>query len=265
MLGLSSLGGNVSVLTDPLLKILGPNGALFASNDDGGMGLDASLTFTTAAAGDYKVQLSAVGSLTGNYSFLADGAALGDDTYLVSHSSALILERSGEGYDTAKASVSYALAAGVSIENLMTNSDAAKTTINLTGNEFTQNVRGNDGSNVIDGKDGADQLWGLGGKDAFQFSSTLGNGNVDKVMDFNVRDDTIWLDDAVFQALTAGALPRGAFTKGTTATQADDRIIYDAHTGSLYYDPDGVGGADQVLFATLDPNLKVTYADFLVI
>ena len=54
--------------------------------------------------------------LTGNYSFLVEGAALGNDIYLVSHSSALILETAGEGFDTAKASVSYALGAGVSIE-----------------------------------------------------------------------------------------------------------------------------------------------------
>jgi Ca2+-binding RTX toxin-like protein len=62
-----------------------------------------------------------------------------------------------------------------------------------------------------------------------------------------------------------GALPTGAFAKGTVASQADDRLVYDAHTGNLYFDPDGVGGADQVLFATLSAGLKLTYADFFVV
>ncbi|MFL6762264.1 MAG: SGNH/GDSL hydrolase family protein [Sphingomicrobium sp.] len=265
MLGLSTLGGDATVLGDPALRVLGPNGSLFASNDDGGMGLDASLTFTSGASGDYTVQLSGVGGLTGNYSFLAEGAALGDDTYLVSHGSALILERSGEGHDTVRTSVTYALGAGVSIENLSTNSDLGKNSISLTGNEFEQIVRGNAGNNVIDGKAGADQLWGLAGKDTFLFSSTLGNGNVDRIMDFNVRDDTIWLDHAVFQGLNMGTLASGAFAKGTAASQADDRIIYDAKTGSLYFDADGLDGADQVLVAILSANLKVTHADFIVI
>jgi Ca2+-binding RTX toxin-like protein len=265
MLGLSTLGGDVAVLADPQLKILGPNGVSFGSNDDGGMGLDASLSFTSGSAGDYIIKLSAVGSLTGNYSFLADADALGDDTYLISHSSAVILERSGEGYDTAMVSVSYALGTGVSIENLRTSSDVAKTAINLTGNEFAQDVRGNAGNNIIDGREGADQLWGLGGKDNFLFSSALGDGNVDRIMDFNARNDSLWLDDAVFKGLNLGTLSPGAFAKGLVASQADDRIIYDAQSGNLYFDSDGVGGVDQVLFATLEANLKLTYADFIVI
>ena len=265
MLGLSTLGGDYAVLADPKLKILAPNGSLFASNDDGGMGLDASLEFTSGAAADYTVQLSGTGSLTGSYSFLADGALLGDNLYLVSHSSASILERAGEGYDTAKASVSYALGAGASIELLATNLDSGKTSLNLTGNEIAQSVRGNAGSNIIDGKGGADQLWGLGGKDAFAFSTALESGNVDKVMDFNVRDDTIWLDDSIFHGLSLGTLASGAFAKGATASQADDRIIYDARSGNLYFDADGVGGADQILFATLATGLKLTSSDFMVV
>ena len=41
MLGLSSLGGNFSMLEDPLVKVVGPSGVLVASNDDAGVGLDA--------------------------------------------------------------------------------------------------------------------------------------------------------------------------------------------------------------------------------
>ena len=95
--------------------------------------------------------------------------------------------------------------------------------------------------------------------------SAPGSGNVDRIMDFNVRDDTFWLDDSVFPGLALGALPSGAFAKGTSATQADDRIIYDSKTGNLYFDPDGLGGTQQMLIASLDTGLKLTAADFTVI
>lgn len=265
LLGLSTLGGNFTMLEDPMLRVSGPSGAAVGSNDDGGLGLDSTFTFTTGAAGDYVFQLSGVGAMTGAYRFAADGSAPGDDSYIVSHASAVILERSGEGHDTVKASVSYALQVGVSIERLATNSDSGKTSINLTGNEIGQDVVGNAGNNVIDGKSGDDGLWGLAGKDSFLFSSALGGGNVDHIHDFKVRDDTIWLDDAVFAGLGLGALASGAFAKGAAATQADDRIIYDPATGNLFFDPDGNGAAAQTLFATMSSGLKMTAADFLII
>jgi len=138
MLGLSSLAGNVSMLEDPLLKVVGPSGTLIGSNDDGGAGLDASFTFTSGAAGDYIVQLTGVGSMTGTYRFQADGTAAGNTTYLVTHSSAIILERSGEGTDAVLTSVNYALQAESSIEQLRTSSDIGTANINLTGNSIVR-------------------------------------------------------------------------------------------------------------------------------
>ena len=264
LLGLSSLGGNVTRLEDPLLKLVGPNGTLVGSNDDGGVGLDANFTFTTGAAGDYTVQLTGVGSMTGTYRFQADGTAAGNSTYHVTHGSAHILERSGEGYDTVLASVSYTLETAASIEVLRTNSDKGVSAINLTGNALAQTIVGNAGNNVLDGKAGADTLWGLGGADAFVFSSTLGSRNVDRIYDYRVVDDTIRLDDAVFRGLTVGALSSAAFQTGPTALQSDDRVIYDPLTGYLYFDPDGLGSAAQVHFATLSTGLSMTAADFII-
>jgi Ca2+-binding RTX toxin-like protein len=265
MLGISSLDGDVSVLADPLLRVTAPGGSLLGSNDDGGAGLDSSFTFTTTLAGDYVVSLTGVGSMTGTYRFQAEGTAAGDNVYNVSHASAVILERAGEGYDTVRASVSYALQSDASIEVLRTSADGGTGSINLIGNGLAQWIVGNAGSNVIDGKGGADDLWGLSGKDYFLFSSPLGSGNVDRIHDYNVRDDTVRLDDSVFAGLTVGSLPSGAFARGTAASQADDRIIYDPASGHLYFDPDGVGGAAQILFAALNSGLKVTSADFIVV
>jgi phospholipase/lecithinase/hemolysin len=265
LLGLSSLGGNVTMLEDPLLKLVGPSGTIIASNDDGGVGLDSSLIFTTLAAGDYVVLLSGVGSMTGSYKFQADGTAAGNTSYVVTHSSAIILERAGEGYDTVRAAVSYALQADASIEQMRTTSDTGTASINLTGNAIAQGFVGNAGNNVIDGKGGADGLWGLGGMDTFVFSTPLGPGNVDRIYDYIVADDTIRLDDAVFQGLPFGALAPGAFALGPAATEADDRIIYDPATGYLSFDPDGVGGAAAVHFATLNAGLSPTAADFFIV
>jgi phospholipase/lecithinase/hemolysin len=264
MLGLSTLGGNATRLEDPSLKVVGPSGILVGSNDDGGVGLDSSFTFTTGAAGDYTVQLSGIGSMTGTYRFQADGTAAGNNTYVVSHGSAIILERPGEGFDTVRASVSYALKTDASIETLRTSSDAGTSSLNLTGNGGAQTIIGNAGNNVLDGKGGADALWGLGGSDSFVFSSTLGSGNVDRVHDYRVVDDSIRLDDAVFKGLALGALPAGAFQTGAAALQADDRIIYDPVTGRLYFDPDGLGGTAQVQFATLTAGLAMTASEFSI-
>ena len=264
LLGLSSLGGNVTRLEDPLLKVVGPNGTFVGSNDDGGVGLDASFTFTTGAAGDYTVQLTGVGSMTGTYRFQTDGTSAGNSTYYVTHGSAHILERSGEGNDTVLASVSYTLETAASIEVLRTNSDKGVSAINLTGNALAQTIVGNAGNNVLDGKAGADALWGLGGADAFVVSSALGSSNVDRIKDYRVVDDTIRHDDAVFKGVALGTLSAGAFQTGAGALQADDRIIYDPITGYLYFDPDGLGGTAQIHFATLNPGLAMTSSEFSI-
>jgi phospholipase/lecithinase/hemolysin len=262
MLGISSANGS---LADPNLRVVGPSGALFGSNDDGGLGLDARISFTATSTGDYVFDLAGVGSMTGTYAFAAAGNALGNNVYTVTHANALILEGAGEGSDTVKASVSYVLNAGAEVETLRTTNDKGKTNVNLTGNELDQDIVGNLGANRLDGKDGVDSLFGGGGKDSFIFSSAIGAGNVDTIEDFNARDDTILLDDAIFGG-APGALAVGAFVVGTAASQLDDRIIYDPGSHKLYYDADGSGGGAAIQFATLfGANLNLTSGDFIFI
>ncbi|MEZ5744657.1 MAG: SGNH/GDSL hydrolase family protein [Sphingomonadaceae bacterium] len=76
MLGMSTLGTNGS-LADPLLAILDPQGhavtdLLDGSGDDAGLGFDARLVFNASRSGDYVIEASATGSLTGDY--LVQGA-----------------------------------------------------------------------------------------------------------------------------------------------------------------------------------------------
>jgi Ca2+-binding RTX toxin-like protein len=268
MLGISSgkLPGLASwqVLADPKLRLIGPNGSVQA-DDDGGLGLDARMQFTTAGAGTYTLELAAVGMLTGSYTLQAQNHGVANDTYTVTSGSTLVIEGPSGGTDQVLASISYALAAGTWVEKLSTTNVNGTTTINLTGNEMAQSVTGNAGRNVIDGGAGIDQLWGKAGADTFAFTSALNSG-VDSIMDFNARDDSIRLENQFFTALPAGTLSRGAFHSGTAAHDADDRIIYDAASHRLYYDPDGTGTQAAIVFAEIyGNNLRLTNSDFVVV
>jgi Ca2+-binding RTX toxin-like protein len=123
-------------------------------------------------------------------------------------------------------------------------------------------VDGSNGVDRLDGGAGADTLIGGAGADTFVFSTPLGGGNVDVITGFNVADDTIELAISVFGTIAAGPLAANAFVIGSAAADADDRIIYDAATGALYYDADGNGGGAAIQFATLAPGLALTAADF---
>ena len=66
--------------------------------------------------------------------------------------------------------------------------------------------------------------------------------------------------------LSTGGLSASAFVAGTGPGDADDRIIYNIALGALYFDPDGTGAAQAILFATVQPGtLIITSADFQVI
>ena len=116
--------------------------------------------------------------------------------------------------------------------------------------------------------------------DRFYFQTKLDDDNVDMILDYDVRDDTIVLNLSVFQnsvsprredgrisfdSLIDGVLASGAFNTGTEASEADDRIIFNTSTGALLYDADGVGGAAAIQFATLiGLTGTLTAADFEV-
>jgi len=186
----------------------------------------------------------------------------GNDTYFVDNAGDKVTEFANEGTDMIISSVGFTLA-GSHVENLTLTGSA---NINATGNGLANTLNGNLGANLIDGGLGADILTGEAGADSFRFTSTLGSGNVDTITDFSVLDDTIQLDDAIFSAAGAlGTLTSGAFWTGSAAHDADDRIVYDATTGALYYDADGNGAGAAVQFATTGSGLALTNADFALI
>ncbi len=189
----------------------------------------------------------------------------GDDTYYILGGNELLYEDAGGGRDTAYAFVSYTLTGGAEVEVLSTSSIGGTGAMNLTGNEFAQEIDGNNGINTIDGKGGNDLLIGYGGADTFAFTTALGAGNVDQILDFASGTDKIALDNAVFTGLADGALPAGAFATGAAATEPDDRIVYNSATGQLFFDADGSGGIAAVQFASVAPGTILAASDFTII
>ncbi|MGO4852061.1 calcium-binding protein, partial [Phaeovulum sp. W22_SRMD_FR3] len=141
-----------------------------------------------------------------------------------------------------------------------------------TGNDALTGATGNDtllggsGNDALNGGLGNDRMTGGAGSDSFVFNTALGAGNSDVIVDFSVTDDSIRLDDAVFQGLALGRLASPAFAANLTgfAEDASDRIIYETDTGRLYFDADGSGAAARVQFATMTAGLALTTADFFV-
>ena len=156
-----------------------------------------------------------------------------------------------------------------------------KANITLVGNALGNTIKGNAGKNVLKGLAGNDKLWGgLGndtlyggtGKDVFVFSTKPNKKtNLDKIVDFNVKDDTFWLDNAVFKKLGKGTelkpgkLNKAFFTIGDSAKDANDYLVYDNKKGVLYYDVDGSGSKAAVEIATVKKGLKISAADFMVV
>ncbi|MBM6581453.1 hypothetical protein ILT44_14750 [Microvirga sp. BT689] len=160
---------------------------------------------------------------------------------------------------------------GTAKANVLLGHSGKNTLDGLAGNDLLEGRGGNDkllggaGNDRLSGGLGSDVLEGDAGRDAFVFDSVLGSG-IDKIAGFSVKDDTIVLDKFVFTALGAGKLPFSYFVTGTAAKDADDRIIYNKTTGALSYDADGIGAAAAAIkFATLDKNLKLAAADFLIV
>jgi len=186
----------------------------------------------------------------------------GDDIYYVDNAGDRVVEQAGEGHDLVVSSVSFNLR-GTGAEDIKLLGSAA---LNAEGDAGANRVTGNAGHNVLRGDAGNDVLTGGAGYDNFVFDTALGKNNVDRITDFSVADDTILLNAAIFGAAgPAGYLAQGAFQTGSVATEADDRILYDAASGNIFYDADGSGAGAAVLFAQVTPGLTLSNFDFIVL
>jgi serralysin len=145
----------------------------------------------------------------------------------------------------------------------------------LTGDGFTNVLFGFGGTDTLSGGLGNDTLVaGLGndilaggaGSDIFRFDSVLTAPNLDQITDFNIVDDTIVLENAVFTLLaTLGTLALAQFRDLSLGTQdADDVVIYNKVNGSISYDSNGLIAGGLVQFADVTDGLTLTNLDFFV-
>jgi Ca2+-binding RTX toxin-like protein len=241
-------------------------------------GSSVEVLVTTDSAGTNAINLtgnelaqSIVGNAGANRLNGGGGADIlvglgGDDFYFMDNAGDRATESAGNGNDRVFAGVSWTLEAGSSVETISTTNNAGTTAINLTGNELAQTILGNAGVNILDGRGGSDTLMGGAGADSFAFTTALGAGNVDRLLDMQAGTDKIALDDAIFTGIgPLGALNANAFVVGAAAADASDRIIYNNATGQLFFDADGTGAGAAVLFATLDGKPAISASDFTVI
>lgn len=282
---------------DKVVELEGPEGGVDTAI--------VSLDFSMAALANVEILKLADGttatSLTGgaandhligntNFDILDGGAGadtleggFGSDVYLVDNAQDVVIDAAGAGIDAVQASVSYAIAADAEIEFLTALGSAA---LNLTGNAFANTLTGNGAVNVLDGGAGADKLaGGLGkdvltggaGRDIFVFNTKIdktskAKAQIDRIVDFNVRDDSVHMDNAIFtklgkkgSAAKPATLNKAFFTIGTKAADANDYLIYNKKTGALFYDVDGNGSKAAIQIATFKNKLSLTDKDFLVI
>jgi Ca2+-binding RTX toxin-like protein len=146
----------------------------------------------------------------------------------------------------------------------------------LLGGSGSDTVSGGGGNDTISGGKGLDTLTGGSGQDVFVFNTAInGSGNADRdfITDFNVIDDTIQLDNAIFTAiggngqLVSDAFHRidGSVTPTAAAQDAEDRIIYDSFRGDIYYDADGTGSIGAVWIARVNEGTNLSVSDFFII
>lgn len=135
----------------------------------------------------------------------------GNDTYLVDNARDMVVERAGQGTDSVRSTVSYAL--GENVEHLILLGKAAT---KAAGNDLANALRGNAGDNGLNGGAGHDRLYGNGGAD------TLLGGVGNDRLEGGAGNDTLgggWGDDILIGGRGSNLLTGG---------RGDDRLFLDA-------------------------------------
>lgn len=135
----------------------------------------------------------------------------------------------------------------------------------IFGSDGADNLTGGAGNDTLSGGRGRDVLSGGAGIDSFVFDVRVITANADRLVSFTKADDQFLLSSKVFSGLDVGMLAENAFNFGLFATTAQHRIIYDHVSGRIWFDADGAGGADQVLFARVPSFTDLEFGDFTII
>ena len=138
-----------------------------------------------------------------------------------------------------------------------------------TGNDFLRGSQGNDtlnggsGNDTLFGDAGGDVLIGGVGSDRIAYNSPT--EGTDKINNFNVSDDLIQIRGSSFGSLPIGVLTPSRFRVGSSASDANDRFIYNRSNGNLLYDSDGTGARSPIVLASLNSGLTFNNTNIVVV
>ena len=176
----------------------------------------------------------------------------------------IYLGKGDDLYDGQSGKVTGFVAGGDGADKLL----GGKGSEGLIGDAGEDTISGGAGNDIIDGGAGKDHLSGGKGNDEFSFFYSALAGDLDSITDFSSvkgNDDGFRLSHTLFPNIALGDLSSQSFKNITTGNaDADDRILYEQSTGHLYYDGNGSGAGERVMFADLARNTLVTNADFYV-
>lgn len=168
--------------------------------------------------------------------------------------------RGGNGHDTLT---------GNSVGNSLNGWNGNDT---LVGNAGNDHLVGSNGNDRLYGGVGNDTLVGGAGNDIFVFNTALSaTTNKDTITDFanaSGNNDTVYLENAIFTKLGAGAshaLSAAFFWAGAAAHDANDYIVYNKAAGALFYDSNGSGAGGTIQIAALTNKPLLTASDFVVV
>jgi VCBS repeat-containing protein len=177
----------------------------------------------------------------------------GDEIYRIDNPGDIVVEAAGEGDDTVKASVTYALTSHV--ENLILTGTCA---IDGTGNELANRLTGNSANNILDGGIGVDRLAGGRGDDTY-VADNIADAvveNLDEGIDTIEAQVTYWLSDNVENLILTGAADIDAIGNALSNT-----LVGNAGNNAL----DGASGADTMIGGRGDDTYTVDDAGDRVI
>lgn len=135
--------------------------------------------------------------------------------------------------------------------------DTLSSVENLIGSAFSDKLTGTSGNNVFEGSAGQDALTGVRGADTFVYRAA--SEGLDTITDFG-GNDFFQISAAGFggglgagTALSTTDSTTGVFVNGTDPTPVgtSGNFLYNANTGLLNFDGDGIGSGAALAIASL--------------
>ena len=129
----------------------------------------------------------------------------------------------------------------------------------LQGGAGNDTLVGGDGNDILIPGAGQDTLSGGAGRDRFRFEKGSTGKPLDKITDFNPKQDIIEISKSLLPGSGLKQLKKSDFEVVDRIRQASAKLVYEKSSGTVFYNP--VKGVDVPLFK-IAANLNVTSSNF---